>query len=90
MTRDEFWDRFIDAIDQAGQAGDAADVVVPATVDATLAGKRFGELTPNDIEGLARIASQLGRRDETIRTLYADMRRRARGAHKLNRRRPSK
>jgi len=90
MTRDELWDRFIDAIDQAGQAGVAADVLVPAEVDATLAGKRFGDLTPIDIEGLARLASQVGRREETIRTLYSDMRRRAKGAHKLQRRRPSK
>ena len=59
MTRDELWDRFIDAIDQAGQAGVAADVLVPAEVDATLAGKRFGDLTPIDIEGLARMASQV-------------------------------
>ena len=90
MTRDELWDRFIDAIDQAGQAGVAADVLVPAEVDATLAGKRFGDLTPIDIEGLARLASQVGRREETIRTLYSDMRRRAKGANKLQRRRPSK
>ena len=90
MTRDELWDRFIDAIDQAGQAGVAADVLVPAEVDATLAGKRFGDLTPIDIEGLARMASQVGRREETIRTLYSDMRRRAKGAHKLQRRRPAK
>lgn len=76
MRREELWDLFIDELDRAGQAGDASGVLVPAEVDATMAGRRFGELTPIDVKALVRIASSLGRRSETINALYTDMRRR--------------
>ena len=74
--REELWDQFIDELDRAGQAGDASGVLIPADVDATMAGRRFGELTPIDVKALVRIASSLGRRSETINTLYTDKKRR--------------
>jgi len=83
---DEIWDRFVDALDQAGREGMAAAVTVPELVQSALAGKRFGDLTRVELRILARIGSDLGRRGETVVTLWEDMQRRAAGRHKLNRR----
>jgi hypothetical protein len=44
------WDRFLDALDRAGQAGNAADVLTPTALhpDAP-SGKRFGDLTQVEV-----------------------------------------
>ncbi|SRR6266567_9205580 len=76
---EEAWDRFIDALDRAGQAGSAAGVVVPAFASKALGGKRFGDLETDDVKALSRIATALGRRGATIVTIWEDMRRRAQG-----------
>ncbi len=49
-TRQTAWDRFIDALDRAGQAGSAADVEVPLDVEnlsrfATSLGRRTDVVT---------------------------------------------
>lgn len=81
--REDLWDRFVDDLDRAGQAGQAGTVVVPTTVAPMLGGKLFGELTRLDVKSLAKIAGEHGRRGETIVTLWDDMQKRAAGRHKL-------
>jgi hypothetical protein len=61
------WDRFIDALDLAGQAGHIADVELPALAPDLPSGKRFGDLTRADIDTLSRLASKLGRRTDMLR-----------------------
>ena len=39
------WDRFIDDLDRAGQAGSAADVIVPPLAPDLPSGNRFADLT---------------------------------------------
>ena len=39
------WDRFIDDLDRAGQAGSAADVILPALASDLPTGTKFGDLT---------------------------------------------
>jgi hypothetical protein len=78
---EEIWDRFIDALDRAGQAGSAAGVAVPAIATGALPGKLFGDLSKDDVKALAKVASALGRRGETVVTIWEDM-------HRPPRRRP--
>lgn len=75
---EDLWDRFIDALDRAGQReGGAQGVAVPEGLAASaLAGRTFGELTRQDIEQLARVGSALGRRGDTLVVLWQDMQRR--------------
>jgi hypothetical protein len=75
FNRGDAWDRFIDELDRRGQAGSAADVVLPDLSADLPTGTRFGDLTKTDIENLSRYASSLGRRSDTIRTLWTDLRR---------------
>src|SRR5258708_17991840 len=42
---EEVWDRFIDALDRAGQAAGPAGVVVPTFATHALGGRRFGDLS---------------------------------------------
>lgn len=67
------WDRFIDALDLAGQAGQIAAVELPELTTDVPAGKRFGDLTRADIDTLSRLASKLGRRTDVIMVLWQDM-----------------
>jgi hypothetical protein len=53
---EDVWDKFIDALDRAGQAGGAQGVCVPAVATGTLAGRAFGTLTRDDVRQLARVA----------------------------------
>ena len=85
---EEAWDRFIDALDRAGQAGSAAEVRVPSAATHALGGKAFGELSRNDVKQLARVASDLGRRSDTILTMWDDMQRRARPPRKSTKKPP--
>lgn len=82
---EEMWDRFVDALDRAGQDGAAADVLIPTQLASALAGKRFGDVTRAELQILVRMASQMGRRGDTVATLWEDMHRRASGRHKLQR-----
>jgi hypothetical protein len=75
---EEIWDRFIDALDRAGQAGSAAEVRVPMLATLALGGKAFGELSRDDVKQLSRVASTMGRRSDTILTMWDDMQRRMR------------
>jgi hypothetical protein len=67
------WDRFIDDLDRAGQAGSAAEVEVPALAPDLPGGQRFGDLTRVDVENLSRLATKLGRRTDVITVLWQDM-----------------
>jgi hypothetical protein len=73
IPRHAQWDRFIDALDLAGQAGRIADVELPPLSADVPAGKRFGELTRADIDSLSKLASKLGRRTDVIMVLWQDM-----------------
>jgi hypothetical protein len=71
LDREEVWDLFIDELDRRGQAGSAADVLTPTTLDPTVpSGKRFGELTRGDIDNLAKTAANLGRRGDVVKTMW--------------------
>jgi hypothetical protein len=76
------WDRFIDALDLAGQAGRMADVEVPPLAHDLPTGRRFGELTRQDIETLSREASKAGRRTDVITVMWEDMQRKKKPARK--------
>jgi hypothetical protein len=70
-SREELWDLFIDDLDRSGQAGNAADVIIPATLHPEVpGGKRFGELTRLDIATLSQIAGTLGRRGDVIKDIW--------------------
>ena len=67
----ETWDLFVDELDRFGQAGSAADVLTPSTLDPDIpSGKRFGDLSRLEIDHLAKIASALGRRGDIVKTLW--------------------
>lgn len=70
------WDRFIDDLDRAGQAGSAADVIVPPLAPDLPSGHRFADLTRIDLESLSRLAVKLGRRADVVTVLWQDMERR--------------
>ena len=70
-NREEIWDLFIDELDRRGQAGSAADVLTPTTLDPSApSGKRFGDLTRVDIDSLAKIGENLGRRGDVLKTMW--------------------
>ncbi len=85
---EDIWDQFIDALDRAGQNGDAQGVRVPAFGSSVLAGRPFGELTRDDVRQLARIAGGFGRSEATILALWTDMRQRLRPQAPKKPRRP--
>ena len=69
--REEIWDRFIDELDRRGQAGSAADVLTPTTLDPNApSGKRFADLTRVDIDNLAKIGGNLGRRGDVVKMIW--------------------
>ena len=82
LSRHAVWERFIDDLDRAGQAGSAADIEVPPLGPGLPAGKRFGELTRLDVESLSRFANSLGRRADVVTVLWQDMERRRKAAAK--------
>lgn len=70
-AREEIWDRFIDELDRCGQAGTAADVLTPTTLHPEVpGGKRFGDLTRTDIDNLAKLAGNLGRRGDVVKGMW--------------------
>lgn len=86
--RHAIWDRFIDALDRAGQAGSAADVMVPGLAVEGLAERRFGDLTRDDVKALVRFASALGRRGDVVQVLWEDMHRKLKKEKKDQKRKP--
>jgi hypothetical protein len=71
LDREEVWDLFIDELDRRGQAGSAADVLTPTTLDPSIpSGKRFGDLTRGDIDNLSKTAGNLGRRGDVVKTMW--------------------
>src|SRR6266581_2822027 len=82
LSRHAVWERFIDDLDRAGQAGSAADVEVPPLGPGQPSGKRFGDLTRLEIENLSRLANSLGRRADVITVMWQDMERRRKAAAK--------
>jgi hypothetical protein len=71
LSRQELWDQFIDELDRNGQAGSAADVVIPSTLHPEApSGKRFGELTRIDIGTLVQIGNNLGRRSDVVKDIW--------------------
>ena len=61
----------VDELDRLGQAGSAADVLTPTTLDPNAtSGVRFGDLTRVDIDNLAKIAGNLGRRGDVVKTMW--------------------
>jgi hypothetical protein len=82
LSRHAMWERFIDDLDRAGQAGSAADIEVPPLGPGLASGKRFGDLTRLEIEGLSRLANSLGRRADVVTVLWQDMERRRKAAAK--------
>jgi hypothetical protein len=69
--RVETWDLFVDELDRFGQAGSAADVLTPSTLDPEApSGKRFGDLSRIEIDTLAKIGSTLGRRGDIVKALW--------------------
>jgi hypothetical protein len=76
------WDRFIDALDRAGQGGHMADVEVPPLAIDLPAGRRFGELTRSDINSLSKQALKVGRRADVITVMWEDMQRKKKSARR--------
>jgi hypothetical protein len=82
LSRHAVWERFIDDLDRAGQAGSAADIEVPPLGPGLPVGQRFGDLTRTDVENLSRFANSLGRRADVVTVLWQDMERRRKAAAK--------
>src|SRR3954468_22010857 len=82
LSQQDAWDRFIDDLDRAGQAGDMGVVLVPAFRVDLPTGMPFGDLTKPDIENLSRFAGSLGRRADVIRIMWEDLRKKRRAATK--------
>ena len=76
------WDRVIDALDLAGHEGKIADVEVPALALDLPPGRRFGELTRDDVESLSKQATKVGRRADVITVMWQDMQRKKKPARK--------
>jgi hypothetical protein len=71
LSRQEIWDLFIDELDRSGQAGTAAEVLIPTTLHPEVpTGKRFGELTRIDIGTLVQIGNNLGRRSDVVKDIW--------------------
>jgi hypothetical protein len=83
----EVWDLFIDELDRSGQAGNAADVLVPSTLhpDAP-SGRRFGQLTRVEIDTLAAIGGRLGRRGDIIKDIWTHTQQKIKAQARANRR----
>jgi hypothetical protein len=70
-TPEEAWDHFIDELDRQGQAGSAAEVLVPMGLHSEApSGRRFGDLTRVDIDTLAKIATSRGRRGDIVKDIW--------------------
>jgi hypothetical protein len=80
---EEAWDQFIDELDRQGQAGTAADVVIPETLHREApSGKRFGEVSRADIDTLAKIATSRGRRGDIVKGIWEQTQRKIKSKSK--------
>ena len=86
-SRHAVWERFIDDLDRAGQAGSAAAIEVPLLGPGLPSGKRFGDLTRLDVESLSRLANSLGRRADVVTVLWQDMERKRKAEAKAAKKR---
>jgi hypothetical protein len=68
LQPEEIWDGFVDELDRQGQAGSAADVLTPSTLNSSR--KRFADLSREDIDSLAKLASNMGRRGDVVKTIW--------------------
>lgn len=83
----DVWDRLIDELDRQGQAGDAADVLVPSTLHPDPpSGRRFGYLTRVEINALAAIGGRLGRRGDIIKDIWTRTQQKLKAQARANRR----
>ena len=70
-SREDVWDAFVDELDRAGQAGSAADVLTPVDLHPEApSGKRFGDLARGDIDTLVKIAGNVGRRGDAVKSMW--------------------
>jgi hypothetical protein len=68
---EQVWDRFVDELDRCGQAGSAADVLTPTTLERNApSSTRFADLKRVDIDNLAKLGSSLGRRGDIVRDIW--------------------
>ena len=68
---EQIWDRFVDELDRCGQAGSAADVLTPTTLDRDALGEtRFADLDRADIDNLAKFGSRIGRRGDIVKEIW--------------------
>src|SRR4051812_12336965 len=83
----EVWDLFIDELDRRGQAGNAADVLVPSTLHPDVpSGKRFGDLSRIEIGTLAVIGGRLGRRGDIVKDIWTHTQQKLKAQARANRR----
>jgi hypothetical protein len=83
----DVWDLLIDELDREGQAGSAANVLVPSTLypDAPSV-KRFGDLTRVEIDALAAVGGRLGRRGDIIKDIWTRTQQKMKAQARANRR----
>jgi hypothetical protein len=68
---EQVWDRFVDELDRCGQAGSAADVLTPTTLERNApSSTRFADLKRVDIDNLAKLGGRLGRRGDIVRDIW--------------------
>jgi hypothetical protein len=82
----EVWDLFIDELDRSGQAGSAADVLVPSLLADAPSGRRFGELTRIEIQALVALGGRLGRRGDIIKDIWTHTQQKIKAQARANRR----
>ena len=71
QSREDLWDAFVDELDRLGQAGRAADAIVPVGLHPEApSGRRFGDLTSIDADTLAQIGYNLGRRGDIVKDIW--------------------
>jgi len=88
-SREDVWDAFVDELDRLGQVGRAADAVIPNDLHPEApAGKRFGDLTPQDIDALTRIGFNLGRRGDIVKDIWRSTRQQLKAKAREDRRPP--
>ena len=68
LQPEDIWDGFIDELDRSGQAGSAADVLTPSSLNSSR--KRFGDLSRDEIDNLSKIAGSMGRRGDIVKAIW--------------------
>ena len=60
----------MDALDRAGQAGNAADVLTPTALHPAPSSKRFGDLTRVEVGNLTTIGQSFGRSGDAVMAMW--------------------